>query len=247
MKVCFEPWGEIPESPDLDKRLKSAGEAKLTPAEFDPVEKTATFFGRKSYHTSLLTCDCPDYTISINKGKRLPCKHILRLAMMLGLVDYPYKEDASKIKDPAEKIDAPLEHAVAAIESYPSLMESILHIMSGHSQKEPRFFEDVSPYQFFIDNNLLVLSPSDNPNAGFLDTGENINACFVKLMSYLSHRLYHYDLVFNPIKSEEESIPKDIGDLRFKDVKELLLKNDPFYRDHQNGSGISFVLRADLK
>lgn len=247
MKVCFEPWGEIPESSDLDKRLKSAGETKLTPVEFDPKEKTAVFYGSKVYHASLGFCDCPDYSISINKGKHLPCKHILRLAMMLGCIDYPYKEDASKVKDPAERIDAPLEHAVAAIELYPSLMESILHIMSGHSQREPRFFEDVSPYQFFIDNNLLVLSPSDNPNAGFLDTGENINGCFVKLMTYLSYRTSHYEPVFDFATGKEFDSPRDIGDLKSKDVKELLLKNDPFYRDHQNGNGISFVIRADLK
>lgn len=295
MKISFEPWGEIPESSDLDKRLKSASSAKLTPIEIDRENKTAIFAGSTSiYQTSLRTCNCPDYSINRNKRNYLPCKHILRLAMNLGLLKYPYKEDASAIKDPRDKIPDPLAPAVAALEEYPEFMERIRFIMSGHQQKTPRFVEDIDSYQFFIDNGLLVRAEPDYnsvflppqkecidtlekygfsfpselvykkdkyayanahksevlhilyPNSGYIDTGDNINNCFVNLQTYLSYRLNHYESAFDPESMEETQEPRDIGDLKSSEVKELLLKYDPFYKDHNKGTGFSFKLVADF-
>lgn len=68
-------------------RKRKALSAELTPVSIDEKAQTAKFAGSEGdvYNTSLDTCTCVDFTM--NLGGYSPCKHMIRLAMELGL--YP--------------------------------------------------------------------------------------------------------------------------------------------------------------
>lgn len=75
------------------KRIKSAKSAKLTPIKIDIDDMYGYFQGSHGkYETWLNTCPCGDF-----RRSRLPCKHIYRLAMELGVFQGDYKSDASFI------------------------------------------------------------------------------------------------------------------------------------------------------
>ena len=164
MPIRLESWGNIPDSTDLAKRLKSASEAKLTPLEFDRDNKSAVFSGDHGvYNTRLNYCTCADFGIQQRKGKNLPCKHILRLAMELRMIDAPYKTDPSKVKKPIEKTGYdPFPAAVSILESsyeaY-SLMYRAAQCRHGQSDgsKSLRIVEgkSVPGLDLLLDNDLL--------------------------------------------------------------------------------------------
>ena len=80
--------------PEQAKRIKSASSAKLTPLSVDFTTKTALFQGSTTqYDVSLDFCPCGDF-----RRRKLPCKHIYRLAMELGLYKHEYKSDVSQSK-----------------------------------------------------------------------------------------------------------------------------------------------------
>ncbi len=81
---------EIYASDDMDnhpeqlKRIKSAQSAKTTPSSIDREKRTGIFpgSGKKPYETTLQSCTCRDFFV-----RGLPCKHIYRLKIELGLLD----------------------------------------------------------------------------------------------------------------------------------------------------------------
>ncbi len=81
---------EIYASEDMDnhpeqlKRIKSAQSAKTTPSSIDREKRTGIFpgSGKKPYETTLQSCTCRDFFV-----RGLPCKHIYRLKIELGLLD----------------------------------------------------------------------------------------------------------------------------------------------------------------
>nr|DAL33523.1 MAG TPA_asm: hypothetical protein [Caudoviricetes sp.] len=68
-----------------EKRKKSALAAEMTPLEVNLSNKTGKFVGSDGsiYDTTLEDCSCMDF--AFNNGE-IACKHILRLAMELGLI-----------------------------------------------------------------------------------------------------------------------------------------------------------------
>lgn len=67
--------------PEQIKRQKSACSKKLTPVSLDENFKCGTFEGSsKDYLTTLKKCECVDFS-----KRKLPCKHIYRLAHELGV------------------------------------------------------------------------------------------------------------------------------------------------------------------
>lgn len=89
MKNAHELWSEawpsdMHLSEHAQKRLSSAKSAKLTPVKIDTVDLFGYFQGSSGrYETFLDSCPCGDFI----RNKK-PCKHIYRLAMELGLMDY---------------------------------------------------------------------------------------------------------------------------------------------------------------
>lgn len=92
------------EAMDLDeaqaRRFERSGEAACSPDFVDKEGRKAVFpsSGGKSYDTSLISCSCVDFA----KNKGMPCKHMYRLAMELGVLDCDFKSGLNKNK--AKKI-----------------------------------------------------------------------------------------------------------------------------------------------
>ena len=77
----WNKWDEID-----NKRIEKAKGKDLTPLVFDRENETAIFASSDggTYNTTLSSCDCVDF--SRHQGM-MPCKHICRLAMELGVID----------------------------------------------------------------------------------------------------------------------------------------------------------------
>ncbi len=77
------------------KRIKSAKSAQLTPIKIEKEEMYGYFRGSNGrYETWLDECNCNDF-----KRYRLPCKHIYRLAIELGLLKEKADTDINLIPD----------------------------------------------------------------------------------------------------------------------------------------------------
>ena len=81
----FGKWDNAAHSGgEQQKRIATAKKAATTPAVVDRENKAAEFkgSGKVPYITTLDSCNCGDFT-----KRRLPCKHIYRLALELGLLN----------------------------------------------------------------------------------------------------------------------------------------------------------------
>lgn len=81
----FGQWDEAVHTlPDQKKRMDSAKKAGMTPLQIDRDALSGVFAGsgKLPYQTSLSSCTCSDFV-----RRKLPCKHIYRLAIDLGLTD----------------------------------------------------------------------------------------------------------------------------------------------------------------
>lgn len=81
------------------KRIKSAKSAKLTPIKIDTTDYYGYFQGsRGKYETFLDFCPCGDF-----RRSKLPCKHIYRLAIELGLLNIKADYDTNAIPTPKQE------------------------------------------------------------------------------------------------------------------------------------------------
>ena len=109
MSKAQELWNEkwTPEQHATEyakKRIKSAESAKLTPIKIDREDLYGYFQGSHGrYETFLDFCPCGDF-----RRAKVPCKHIYRLAMELGVFGGNFQSDSGKIVTPrAEKVSFP--------------------------------------------------------------------------------------------------------------------------------------------
>lgn len=85
----FANWdSSVNSTDDAQKRIKKAQSADLTPISIDFEAQTGLFngSGKKPYDVRLDFCSCGDF-----RRRKLPCKHIYRLAMELGLIENDYE------------------------------------------------------------------------------------------------------------------------------------------------------------
>lgn len=245
MSVSFAPWGVLPETPDIQKRLKSASGVKLTPLELDRENMSGVFSGSGGiYHTRLNYCQCTDYGIQQKKGKNIPCKHILRLAMELGLIDVPFESDATKINAPKPKEKKARSHGVASLPLIVSIIENefdekttcyrlLADLLSAHSHKQYLYREDISRFQVLIDNSIIsVVNPPDTEEypsvsmpAAWLDSGEHMNECFFPLKTFVAY--YNMD-VDSP---NFEGIPDYIHELLMKYSATYRINYEDYMKD----------------
>lgn len=83
--MTFGEWNEsLHHEPDQQKRIITAKKSATTPTQIDKDAQTALFAGsgKSPYETTLNTCTCRDYFV-----RRMPCKHIYRLAIELGILN----------------------------------------------------------------------------------------------------------------------------------------------------------------
>lgn len=78
-------WNFCFQSPEQQQRLQRAISPEYTPISIDCNNCTAKIRGKSSTYTvSLESCSCSDF-----QRRNLPCKHMYRLAIELGVIDQP--------------------------------------------------------------------------------------------------------------------------------------------------------------
>jgi len=123
---------DIDNHPEQLKRIKSAQSAKTTPSSIDKENKTGIFpgSGKKPYETTLHSCTCRDFFI-----RRLPCKHMYRLKMELGLMQETAQTGVNK------NMEFSLEEAIAELEKLTEKSQKIIKnfLAASISRKETNF------------------------------------------------------------------------------------------------------------
>lgn len=83
--TSWNQWEDIHTDPQQIKRQKSACKKDLTPRQVNETDCSATFKGSHgNYITTLSNCKCRDFAL-----RKLPCKHMYRLAYELHLFKLP--------------------------------------------------------------------------------------------------------------------------------------------------------------
>lgn len=137
----FGKWVGVNDSPDQIKRLASAKKSACTPLSISQEDGAAIFSGSHgTYSTTLESCTCVDFS-----RRKLPCKHMFRLAIELGQIDAPVSSDVRDVKRPAPA-GLSLQDAVAAVEALPvasqivlmnTLRNKLYHKRDKYKQKKP--------------------------------------------------------------------------------------------------------------
>jgi hypothetical protein len=113
----FGKWDStVHESIDQQKRIASARKAECTPLHIDKENCCGQFSGSHGcYNTTLNECTCIDFI-----RRRLPCKHMYRLAIELQMINLSAETDSRKIKNPPPADSLNLAESVSNIEALSS-------------------------------------------------------------------------------------------------------------------------------
>jgi len=140
------------------KRMKSAKSSKLTPIKIDSDDLYGYFQGSHGrYETWLDHCPCGDFIRS-----KLPCKHIYRLAMELGVINMDYS--SNKIDIPTVRSERfSLEETVDIIESLPSEAQFYLLEIASTTSSSNRFFpvSEVDSIKSLLDSGMVLRATED--------------------------------------------------------------------------------------
>ena len=154
----WEQWDDCHHSPDQTKRMASAQKAACTPIELDRDMGAGVFKGSSGTHTTTLEhCTCIDFC-----RRKLPCKHMYRLAMELGLVNESYKSDPKAVIGPSHK--EPLSETIERLEKLTKAQQELLHsITCGMNSKNPVSVVNVSPNLLCLIDAQLLSRSDDLP------------------------------------------------------------------------------------
>lgn len=145
----WNQWADCHSSSDQQKRIASAKKSACTPTFIDQVNCSGTFKGSSGNHTtSLEKCSCIDFN-----RRRLPCKHMYRLAMELEL----FNENFDSNKDDIVEKKAKISETVELVETFSNeqqllLLDVIRNISSTHPCYCVKSSDDLT---FLIDHGLL--------------------------------------------------------------------------------------------
>lgn len=135
-KEIWQTWLSIHNQPEQQKRQKSAESTKCTPLFVDEINGTAKLQGSSRHHTvTLNSCSCIDFN-----RRHLPCKHMYRLAMELGLFQGNFQTNIKDVQRTKSKSGIKIADAVKVIETLTSneqaLLLNILYTMkfTNHSE-----------------------------------------------------------------------------------------------------------------
>ncbi len=133
--MTFGMWAQtVHDSDDQKKRMLSAASTALTPLDVNYQEKSATFSGHHGvYQTTLDSCSCRDF-----RTRKLPCKHIYRLAHEIQHIDLgrPVMHSADAVINPDAEDRADNAIRIGAViddlpeSSYKPVL-TILHAIKG--------------------------------------------------------------------------------------------------------------------
>lgn len=129
----WNEWGNIHSEPDQQKRLCSGKSGACTPISVDSNHQEGVFRGSSgTYATNLSSCTCGDFM-----RRRLPCKHMYRLAIELGAIEEIAISNLSLVPTP-KKDGIPFGDAVTIVESLSDDTQKLLkNILSDISAKNP--------------------------------------------------------------------------------------------------------------
>ena len=81
----WQRWDPVHGQTDQLRRIERALQETYNIKTFDEINGSAVFIGGGGkYKTNLLKCSCPDF-----KKRKLPCKHMYKIAYDLGLMGQP--------------------------------------------------------------------------------------------------------------------------------------------------------------
>lgn len=147
----WEQWSDCHQSQEQQKRMARAQTAACTPVGLDRDMGAGVFKGSSGTHTTTLEhCTCVDFC-----RRKLPCKHMYRLAMELGLTDLSFKSDSVAVMD---SIKEPLSETVERIETLTKSQQRLFReIIWAKNSKDPISVTRVSSnLQPILDAQLLI-------------------------------------------------------------------------------------------
>lgn len=146
-----------------ERRSKSALAADLTPLDLNLEEGEASFAGSAGvYSAGLDQCSCMDF--HINQNREAPCKHMIRLAMELGLLPSHGKKsdlDAAQYRVALSQANGiAKEGGLLAAVSMAAFLSGLF--LSGKSELTDPNGNGTSPLRFFIERSAdgVVVKPN---------------------------------------------------------------------------------------
>lgn len=147
LEIWKDTWkNEIHTTDYALKRIKSAKSAKLTPIKIDTENSYGYFQGSHGrYETFLDHCPCGDF-----RRSKLPCKHIYRLAIELGLMNIETNHDINAIATPKNECIS-LDNTIDIVEKLSEeAQHELLHIASNIRSTTP-------VYKVVLNSNIIEL------------------------------------------------------------------------------------------
>ena len=156
----WDAWGDIHTDPDQQKRIARAYKADCTPLSISEEDCTGIFQGSHGrYATTLTDCNCVDF-----KRRKIPCKHMYRLAIDLGLFGNKSqaKSDQFARKVPKGEREELAISMISRIENYPDEIQveikKILLDYLYHNHK-PAYYEDARKLFCTVEDGLFQGDP----------------------------------------------------------------------------------------
>lgn len=139
------------------KRIISAKSAKLTPIKVDTTDMYGYFQGSHGrYETFLDSCPCCDFCRS-----KLPCKHIYRLAIKLGVLEETATTDTAAIPTPY-KDRVLLTETIDIVEGLSENTQKVLLQIAGNTNQNLRFQFKYHGIDELIRSGLVIETKPDD-------------------------------------------------------------------------------------
>ncbi|MBE6537971.1 MAG: hypothetical protein E7671_00710 [Ruminococcaceae bacterium] len=159
--MSFAKWADYHDLPAQQKRIENAKSAKNTPLDISTEGKSGKFSGSHgTYYAALEYCDCFDF-----KSRKLPCKHMYRLAMELGEFEGNVESDLKQVNQPSKNLTASpsaknkaLLDFAEIIEPRPDMIPWICKLLYRGSANNTCVCLDIQDVSFLIDNGLVSVS-----------------------------------------------------------------------------------------
>lgn len=200
-KTIWEKWNDVHSEPDQVKRLDSAKKADLTPVSVNAEDGTARFKSKRGeYVVSLDSCTCADFAM-----RGLPCKHMYRLALELGLVSGEY---ASYVHG-----GYAWKQAVEIIEEHPVELQQYFYnncFYKAMRKKEPFRIKKAPELNLLIQYGFVVEYPEkETPCYKTITVIEDFFVNKQKVHYYFSRKFRPKTYFLDGIEYEQEPLPED--------------------------------------
>lgn len=199
-KKIWDKWSDVHELPDQAKRLASSKEASLTPISIDRENFCAIIPGKHgTYHVTLESCECSDF-----KRRNLPCKHIYRLAIELGMI----KEDVLSYRHGGYN----WKQAVEILENYSEDIQCVFYDIFYNTMRKtsPIRKKKKDEISLLVSEGLLIDFPEkETPKFITIRPIEDFFANKQKLHYYFSRKFTPRYYLNENLEEERIPLPED--------------------------------------